>query len=205
MYHKTSLKELGLVIQLGHEGELGGCSNPIARSSFTVVDISGRHAVSVNFCSCDKAGEAGDHAQQLLRYKLYPATDIDPNTAFTFPLLQHYHVQSLQGKISMYDYYTSVERLTDNTGTAKCNDRYKAFMRVAAQWRHLKRLKRSGRGHGPSGVRGTAPGELAVRCPACPRPDINLPPNWHSVTDDLKCVSLLRSQCNAHSFIGFYT
>ncbi|KAJ8456927.1 hypothetical protein ONZ51_g11830 [Trametes cubensis] len=140
-YRKTSLKELGLVIQLGHEGELGGCSNPIPRASFTVVDISGRHTVPVNFCGCDRAGDAGDHVQQLLRYKLYPATDIDPNTAFTFPLLQHYHIQSLQGKISMYDYYTSVERLTDNTGTAKCNDRYKGFMRVVAQWQHLKRLK----------------------------------------------------------------
>ncbi|KAH9894812.1 hypothetical protein C8Q73DRAFT_665182 [Cubamyces lactineus] len=64
-------------------------------------------------------------------------------------------------------------------------------MRVVAQWRHLKRLKRSGRGHDPSGVEGTAPGELAVRCPACPRPDINLPPNWHSVTDDLKFLYVM--------------
>ncbi|KAJ3492844.1 hypothetical protein NLJ89_g11151 [Agrocybe chaxingu] len=43
---------------------------------------------------------------------------------------------------------------------------------------HLKLLKRAGRGHDPAGVAATAPGELAVRCPSCPYPDINLPPNW---------------------------
>lgn len=45
-------------------------------------------------------------------------------------------------------------------------------------WRHLKLLKRGGRAHSPHGVDGTAPGELAVLCPACPRPDYNLPDDW---------------------------
>ena len=177
-----------MVVRLGHGADRSACSNPVSRTSFTVVDLNGHHIVALEFCGCDKAGVAGDHAQQLLRHRLYPATDIDPNTAFTFSLLEHYHIQSLQGKISMYDYYTSLERLTDNTGTRRMSDRYRAFMRVAAQWRHLKRLKRSGRGHDPDGVDGTQAGELAVRCPACPRPNINLPPNWRTVSDDLQYV-----------------
>lgn len=45
-------------------------------------------------------------------------------------------------------------------------------------WRHLRLLKRGGRAHDPTGVNGTAPGELAVLCPACPYPDINLPTDW---------------------------
>lgn len=39
-------------------------------------------------------------------------------------------------------------------------------------------LKRAGRGHDDGGVDGTAMGELAVSCPACPRPGINIPSDW---------------------------
>lgn len=39
-------------------------------------------------------------------------------------------------------------------------------------------LKRSGRGHHPSGPDSTALGELAVECPACPQPNKNLPQDW---------------------------
>ena len=91
-------------------------------------------------------------------------------------------------KTGLFDYYESLDRLTDNTGTKKLNTRYKEFMRVASQWRHLKALKRAGRGHDPAGVAGTKHGELAVLCPACPRPHVNLPDNWATVSDDLKYV-----------------
>ncbi|KAI9069581.1 hypothetical protein FKP32DRAFT_1608330 [Trametes sanguinea] len=186
-FEQTTLKELGQVIQLGHRHDGTACSNPLpVRSDFHVIDINGRHNIALAFCGCDNASKAGDHVQQLLRYDLYPATDCEPNTVFTIALLEHYHIQSLQGKISMYDYYRTLERMTDNTGTKKMQDRYKAFMRVVAQFRHLKMLQRGGRAHDPSGVQGTKPGELAVRCPACPHPGINLPPNWEDVSDDLK-------------------
>ncbi|KAK0498005.1 hypothetical protein EDD18DRAFT_1308992 [Armillaria luteobubalina] len=46
------------------------------------------------------------------------------------------------------------------------------------EWRHIHALKRFGRGHEPSGIPGTKQGELALRCPACPQPSINLPPDW---------------------------
>ncbi len=88
----------------------------------------------------------------------------------------------------MYDSYESLEQLTDNTGTKVIQDRYKSFMRVVAQWRYLKRLKRAGRAHDPTGIAGTKQGELAVQCPACPHPDINLPPNWEDVSEDLQYV-----------------
>jgi hypothetical protein len=57
-------------------------------------------------------------------------------------------------------------------------------------WRHLRLLKRGGRAHDPSGVKGTAPGELAVLCPACPYPDINIPANWRSATKDSEFVPI---------------
>lgn len=55
-------------------------------------------------------------------------------------------------------------------------------------WRHLHLLKRGGRGHDPSGAAGTTPGELAVLCPACPYPNINLPDDWRSVPKSSECV-----------------
>lgn len=52
-------------------------------------------------------------------------------------------------------------------------------MHVIHQWRFLKALKRAGRGHYPNGVSETGAGELTVMCPACPNPDVNLPPDWN--------------------------
>lgn len=57
-------------------------------------------------------------------------------------------------------------------------------MRMIRQWQHLKMLKRAARGHFLSGVGGTLPGELAVICPACPHPNINLPQNWEDCSND---------------------
>jgi hypothetical protein len=51
-------------------------------------------------------------------------------------------------------------------------------MVMVREWRHIKMLKRAGRGHDSSGIDGTSPGELAIRCRSCPHPDINLPPQW---------------------------
>lgn len=49
------------------------------------------------------------------------------------------------------------------------------------EFAHLKMLKRAGRGSFKDGIAMTGAGELAVECPACPRPEINLPENWKSL------------------------
>jgi hypothetical protein len=67
-------------------------------------------------------------------------------------------------------------------------DRYQEFLRMIRMWRHLRLLKRGGRAHNPTGAQGTSPGELAVLCPACPYPDINLPADWMLATKDLEFV-----------------
>lgn len=66
--------------------------------------------------------------------------------------------------------------------------RYKEFLRMLRMWRHLRLLKRGGRAHAPTGVDGTSPGELAVMCPACPHPTINLPTNWTSAPKESEYV-----------------
>ncbi|KAJ6515178.1 hypothetical protein C8R47DRAFT_1173066 [Mycena vitilis] len=57
-------------------------------------------------------------------------------------------------------------------------------MRTMRQWRHLVMLKRAGRGNdGDRLVAETRAGELAVVCPACPQPGVNLPDGWESATE----------------------
>lgn len=67
-------------------------------------------------------------------------------------------------------------------------DRLKQVLRIVREWRNLMSLKRAGRGHDTGGIDTTEAGELCVRCPACPRPEVNLPQNWHEAGDDIKCV-----------------
>jgi hypothetical protein len=61
---------------------------------------------------------------------------------------------------------------------------------MVREWRNLKMLKRGGRGHELSGVEGTKSGELALTCPACPQPNINLPQGWEN-TAQYKAYGLL--------------
>lgn len=95
-----------------------------------------------------------------------------------FRLLELLHLLALVSKGSMYDYYRTLEKLTNNTGINIPNPRYRALCRMFLQWRHLKMLKRGGRGHSFSGVEGTSLGELAIQCPSCPIPERNLEPVW---------------------------
>jgi hypothetical protein len=52
-------------------------------------------------------------------------------------------------------------------------------------------LKRAGRAFDSRGVEGTLPGELAVECPACPRPGVNLPDGWEDVPEGQKCAGFI--------------
>jgi hypothetical protein len=80
--------------------------------------------VDLAFCGCSKVGHHGTRVQQLLRRRLFPATTLDPQTACTFALLKSAQLLSLQSKLSLYDYYICVEKLTDATGTAGVNVSY---------------------------------------------------------------------------------
>jgi len=61
-------------------------------------------------------------------------------------------------------------------------------MRMMLQWRHLKMLKWSGRANVDDGVSTTQPGGLAIRCPSCPRPGVNLPLGWQDTPPENRYV-----------------
>ncbi|KAJ7754410.1 hypothetical protein B0H14DRAFT_3096699 [Mycena olivaceomarginata] len=93
-------------------------------------------------------------------------------------------------KTTMYDYYQTLVKLTSNDGT-KPPDRYQVFLRICQEYWHLMMLKRGGRGHDAGGACATQSGELAVRCPACPRPGVNLPDGWENATKEQRFIYVL--------------
>ncbi|KAF8449453.1 hypothetical protein L210DRAFT_3609687 [Boletus edulis BED1] len=174
---RTSLKEVGLVIQLSHPSGMP-CVLPKTPygDDFVIIDGNGIHSVTLRLCGCETAETS---PQQLLRFRLFPASTDKPCTAATFSVLEEYHLLALESKVSAHHFYNSLVRRSDNTGLSNNDkDRYEQFMRIAREWRHLKTLKRAGRGHDVRGAAGTKEGECAILCPACPQPGKNLPDNW---------------------------
>ena len=115
-FERVALRDLGLIIQLGH---LGGdrCLGPVpAPRDFVVIHTNGLHPANIQYCQCSKSYLSGTRLQQLLRMKLYPSTIADPTTCCTFDTLKTFHTITLQSKITVFDYYSSLEKLTDNTG-----------------------------------------------------------------------------------------
>ncbi len=184
------MKNIGLVLHLNH-GSLR-CPTPNACDErLQIVHTTGVHDVALSYCGCSREIP---RYMQLLRRGLYPATQQKVRTCVTFALLKMFHLFSLIGKVSTYDMYRSIERLTNNTGIQMPRSRYRPAMRCLVQWRHLKALKRGGRGHDATGAAGTSEGELAILCPSCPRPGVNLPNGWAEVPKQKQYV---KSSINA--------
>jgi len=81
-----------------------------------IADLSGIHVVDVQFCACLGAtGTTLSHYIQLLRFSCFPSTTTRPQSAFTFDILNTFHLLTLQGKVSAYDFYSALEHKTDNT------------------------------------------------------------------------------------------
>lgn len=205
-YQRKSLRELGLSFYLGH----GHTPCPSADSAFQkilVIDNHGAHCVKVQFCACKGAPGWVEHYRQLLRMQWYPASFQRPRTTFTFDLLDEYHKLTLQGKLNLYDFYTSVMQRYDHCGRKKvivsdptfvtyplCNPtpfqhRYHEISRCVRQWRTIMQAKRGGGGHSPPGL-ASPPGGFALECPACPQPGRNLPEGWEDAPDDKKYAVL---------------
>jgi hypothetical protein len=114
-FEDIGLKSLGIRIFLGHGGDPCGVPGDLIED-FTIVDTSGIYVLDIQFCGC-YATPGGSHNRiQLLRVGLFPGTHTRPSTAFTFNILDTFHLLTLQSKISAYDYFTSIVRKSDNTG-----------------------------------------------------------------------------------------
>jgi hypothetical protein len=76
----------------------------------TIVNRSGIHEIGVSWCCCP---EAPKHDMQLMRAGLFPATFHNPKTAFTFQVLEEFHLDNLECKTTPSQFFSRLQRLTN--------------------------------------------------------------------------------------------
>ncbi|KAI1790343.1 hypothetical protein LXA43DRAFT_1095489 [Ganoderma leucocontextum] len=139
-----------------------------------VIDIEGVHELPFTFCACPNA--ARDDIQ-LLDLGYYPASVQQPKTVFTIRVLDDFLLSNKECKTAARNYYNKLRRTTNPAFPHMVPDRYKELLRVSRQWRNQQMRKTAGFGHRQDSI---GPGDLAICCPACPQPDINLPEGWEN-------------------------
>ncbi|KAI6010350.1 hypothetical protein EDC04DRAFT_2610218 [Pisolithus marmoratus] len=193
-YEPTSLMELGFLWHIGHGGDpcpqnssdpdpdesgyMTGEEPPnhrhsddlaIRRSSqFQMIIV---HTEGIFYCP---GSHPNDWHLDLLRQRLFPASISKPKTVFAFAVLDHFLIDALECKTSAMSFYQKLKRFTNNAFPER--DRYRELMRVSRLWRDLKHRKWFGFGHDMEQDPGD--GGLALFCPACPQPGVNLPADW---------------------------
>ena len=119
-WEPVALFSLGLCVHLGHN--VAACSAPVIfKSPLVVYHINGAHFVQVLFCGCNESPRGYLYPNQLLRSSWFPASLTHPRTAFTFTVLKHFHLLTLQSKTTAYDFYNSLVHETDNTAMEQTN------------------------------------------------------------------------------------
>ncbi|TFK61330.1 hypothetical protein BDN72DRAFT_778352, partial [Pluteus cervinus] len=143
----------------------------------TVVDVSGIHSLPFRFCRCSNF--AKDDIQ-LLRFGFVAASFINIRTVFTTRVLDDFLLTSRECHTAAFDYFEKLRRITSPAFPLKVKNRYSELLRMSRIWRNMKYWKWHGFGHSD---REPGNGELAIFCPACPQPGINLPPSWEKDRD----------------------
>lgn len=75
-----------------------------------IVDCSGVHQRRISWCYCSGAP---DKHIQLLRGRLFPATTKRPSTAFTFNVLDYFHIDAVECKTAAFNFFSKMRRLTN--------------------------------------------------------------------------------------------
>lgn len=166
---------------IGHENNNGpdGSSTIPIGTYIRVVHSNGIHNLAMVNCECQGHDcVAGD----LLASRLLPASFDRMRTLFTVQLLDSFRLSNLELKASAYHFYNLLRRITAPMNPASVDDLYREFRRMTRLWRWMKRLKWAGYPCNNRPVKDVEAGELAVFCPACPQPGINIPSNWKDDT-----------------------
>ena len=170
---KLFLKDLGLVVYLGHSGKR--CSGATSTVTTTVVHTNGIQDCLISYCECETLDvHTKAKPLQLLNYGLYPGTFKRTKTAFSVVVLKQFHHLAMQGKLTAHDFCTSLRRLTNYAFKDDSSDRYREFLMAHRQFSFLRQLKWAHRRADEE----LKEGSLAIECPACPQPLMNMDPNW---------------------------
>lgn len=105
--------DIGLEIQLMHApGDTCKTYGFKIIENFKIIHYNGVHIMRVRPCSCQRSSGVDTYAQ-LMRSKLWPATNEYPQTATTHQCLDQFSRLSLLGRLSGYDYYRAIHAATD--------------------------------------------------------------------------------------------
>ncbi|KAJ7595288.1 hypothetical protein C8J56DRAFT_1115038 [Mycena floridula] len=172
-FRRILLRDLGVLLCLGHNG--ARCSNCIATHPgrrLTVVHTNGVHKLHVLFCMCKDAVSESD---QLFHAQLFPGTLTLPQTAFTFDVLNQFHIHTNESKKAAYDFHGALQRLTDNVFPDNVTDHYRSFQRITRLHRVLAGERRAGLAHGMQElVPESRSDSIVLHCTACPEPGFNV-------------------------------
>jgi CxC2 like cysteine cluster associated with KDZ transposases len=156
----------------------------------TIVDRNGVFELEVVYCICS---DVDSREEELLKCRLFPATFKSIKTLFTFSVLDDFLNDNLECKTTAQQYYSKLQSTTSKMFpnlVPVCNmffflciaitngdaqNLYKQLLRSSRQWRDLKNRMEQGLGHQSEN---TPDGSMAIFCPACPQPGVNLPHDW---------------------------
>lgn len=120
-----TLHSLGYRLRLGHSGRL--CINAVKKGrDLVIAHTNGIHTLTVDWCSCLSTTQ-GDC---LFDHGLFPATDITPQTAFSFEVLESFAQMHIASKISADAYYSALVQLTDKVVPSKVPVSYAGIFRI---------------------------------------------------------------------------
>ncbi|KZV71595.1 hypothetical protein PENSPDRAFT_605738 [Peniophora sp. CONT] len=187
---KCLLLDLGLVIRLGHSDStpcnVGEAVPPVV-STITVVHSTGVQRCKFQYCNCIDPSRnkihADPHDHQLLRAGFWPATTKQPATVFTLALMREFFHLTMQSQVNARDFIFSKCRMTNNAFKDQVDDRYREFLLSFRQYAFLRMLRWAGVAvpaqAGETGKKMVlSPASIAVLCPACPHPGINMAEKW---------------------------
>lgn len=100
-FRRIPLRDVGLRVPLGHQGAFCPSSHPSDEHHMSVFHINGYHKVRFQMCKCG----GKELWELLLEVGIFPATEKNPQTGFTIPLLKHQRACSLHGKTSHKEYH----------------------------------------------------------------------------------------------------
>jgi hypothetical protein len=160
-YESTSLMKLGFILHLGHGGQRcpGSAWEDVAmmedndtakleedsskEDHLTIVEANGVHEHVVQWCSCAIHERTPKHIQ-ILRTGLFPASHKIIKTAFTFNVLQQFHIDSVECNTSASSFFTKLRRFTNKAFPSKVQV---SFLNIGIQIFFLQLHGRTGTGN----------------------------------------------------------
>ncbi|ESK81138.1 hypothetical protein Moror_6006, partial [Moniliophthora roreri MCA 2997] len=122
----------------------------------TLLHTAGIFDILVNFCFCNGHPE---NFAQLLDLRMFPGSMERIGIAFTFELLDDFHLHTLTSKKTAFDYYNALQWKTNPMLPQKVQDS----------------KCHAGQSHGiDTYVPHQPTGHIAIYCPACPEPGFNI-------------------------------